>query len=47
MIAVKRMSLLFGVLYGHFLFREEGLRERLAGGTLMITGVALIVFGGK
>jgi len=47
MIAVKRLSLLFGVLYGHFLFREEGLRERLAGGTLMITGVALIVIGGK
>ena len=27
-IAVKRLSLLMGVLYGHFLFHETGLRER-------------------
>src|SRR6185369_17184703 len=31
MIAVKRLSLLIGIVYGHFLFREEGLRERLVG----------------
>ena len=47
MIAVKRLSLLMGVLYGCFLFREEGLRERLTGGGLMVAGVALIVFGGN
>jgi drug/metabolite transporter (DMT)-like permease len=47
MIAVKRLSLLMGIVYGHFLFREEGLRERLAGGGLMVTGVALIVVGGR
>ena len=45
MIAVKRLSLLMGVLYGHFLFGETGLRERLAGGLLMIAGVVLIVAG--
>ncbi|KAF0216293.1 MAG: hypothetical protein FD174_3747 [Geobacteraceae bacterium] len=45
MIAVKRLSLLMGVLYGHLLFRETGLRERLAGGGLMVAGVALIVIG--
>jgi drug/metabolite transporter (DMT)-like permease len=43
MIAVKRLSLLMGVLYGWFLFGEEGLRERLIGGGLMVAGVALIV----
>jgi drug/metabolite transporter (DMT)-like permease len=46
MIAVKRLSLLMGIVYGHYLFREEGLRERLAGGGLMVAGVALIVVGG-
>jgi len=45
MIAVKRLSLLMGVLYGHFLFRETCLRERMAGGLLMIAGVVLIVAG--
>lgn len=47
MIAVKRLSLLVGIVYGHFLFHEEGLRERLAGGGMMVAGVALIVTGGK
>lgn len=47
MIAVKRLSLLMGIIYGHILFREEGLRERLAGGGLMVAGVALIVVGGR
>jgi drug/metabolite transporter (DMT)-like permease len=45
MIAVKRLSLLMGIVYGHFMFREEGLRERLVGGGLMLAGVAFIVFG--
>ena len=47
MVAVKRLSLLMGIIYGHVLFREEGLRERLAGGGLMVAGVALIVLGGR
>ena len=47
MISVKRLSLLMGVLYGHFLFHEAGLRERVAGGILMVTGVALIMIGGS
>jgi len=47
MIAVKRLSLLMGMVYGHLLFKEENLRERLAGGGLMVAGVALIVLGGK
>ena len=47
MIAVKRMSLLFGIIYGHFLFREERFRQHFAGGVLMVAGVALIVAGGS
>lgn len=45
MIAVKRTSLLTGVLYGHFLFRESGIRHRLPGALLMVAGVALIATG--
>jgi len=42
MISVKRTSLLFSVLYGRLLFGEENIRERLAGGAIMLAGVALI-----
>jgi drug/metabolite transporter (DMT)-like permease len=42
MIAVKRSSLLFGMLYGAWLFGETGLRRNLAAGMLMIAGVYLI-----
>lgn len=43
MIAVKRTSLLFGMLYGAWLFGEHGLGRHLAAGVLMILGVFLIV----
>ncbi len=42
MVAAKRTSLLFGILYGAWLFREPGLRRNLLAGGLMIAGVALI-----
>ena len=42
MISVKRLSLLLGVLYGHFLFGEEGAGRRVPGTVLMLGGVALI-----
>lgn len=41
-IAVKRMSALFGVFWGHFLFQEKGLRERALGTVLMMLGVIFI-----
>jgi drug/metabolite transporter (DMT)-like permease len=44
MISVKRLSLLFGVIYGHLLFKEPEIRERLLGTVLMLAGVALIVW---
>jgi len=43
MIAVKRTSLLFGMLYGAWLFKETGLAKNLLAGALMVLGVYLIV----
>jgi len=44
MIAVKRTSLLFGILYGALLFREPQLLRNLAAGGLMVSGVFLILW---
>ena len=44
MIAVKRTSLLFGILYGALLFRERHLGRNLVAGSLMVAGVAMIAF---
>jgi drug/metabolite transporter (DMT)-like permease len=41
-IAVKRMSSLISVFFGHFLFGEAGLRERLTGAVIMVLGVFLM-----
>ena len=42
MIALKRLSSVFSVLYGYFLFKEGGFRERLPGSILMVLGAILI-----
>jgi drug/metabolite transporter (DMT)-like permease len=42
MIAVKRTSLLFGILYGALLFGERHLGRHLIAGVLMVAGVAAI-----
>jgi drug/metabolite transporter (DMT)-like permease len=42
MIAVKRTSMLFGILYGALLFREARLGWNLLAGSIMVSGVALI-----
>jgi drug/metabolite transporter (DMT)-like permease len=42
MIAVKRTSLLFGILYGALLFGEKRLGQHLLAGSFMVAGVALI-----
>lgn len=41
-ISVKRTSLLFGIMYGAFWFKETNIRERLIGSTIMIIGVVII-----
>jgi drug/metabolite transporter (DMT)-like permease len=45
MIAVKRTSLLFGILYGTLLFKEPYPLRHLVAGTLMVCGVLLIALG--
>jgi len=42
MVAVKRTSLLFGILYGAWVFGERGLTRQLTAGGLMVAGVAAI-----
>jgi len=43
MISVKRMSLIFSIIYGHILFKEEKITERVSGGTIMFIGVVMII----
>lgn len=47
MISIKRTSLIFGVLYGAWLFKEEKITERLLGSAIMIIGVFLIGWFGQ
>jgi uncharacterized membrane protein len=42
-ITIKRMSLIIGVLYGYFFFKERNIRERLFGAMLMFIGFVMIV----
>ena len=42
MIAVKRCSLLFAIMYGRLIFKEMGFRERISGGLVMIAGILCI-----
>lgn len=42
MLAVKRSSLLVGILYGAWLFKEQRLMQHLVAGTLMVAGVILV-----
>ncbi len=41
-IAIKRTSTVMSVVWGHLIFKEEGLRNRLLGASIMIVGVLLI-----
>ncbi len=41
-IAVKRLSALISVGFGYFLFGEKGMRERLLGAAIMVSGVVVM-----
>ena len=41
-VAIKRTSVLWGVLWGYLLFQEQRIQERLLGASTMISGVLLI-----
>jgi drug/metabolite transporter (DMT)-like permease len=43
---IKRLSILFSILLAGAILKEESIRERFAGGALMISGFALIVLFG-
>jgi drug/metabolite transporter (DMT)-like permease len=43
MISLKRSSLLVGVIYGYFFFREKNIQERFGGALLMFIGFVMIV----
>lgn len=43
MVAVKRLSLLFGILFGAWLLHEKGLLRNLFSTAFMVAGVALIL----
>ncbi|MCS3904431.1 drug/metabolite transporter (DMT)-like permease [Methylohalomonas lacus] len=45
MITVKRTSLLFGMLYGAWLFSERHLPQHLVAGGLMVLGIFCIYYG--
>lgn len=47
MIAVKRTSILFGIVFGALLFGDHRLLRHLFAGTVMVTGVALIALQGN
>ncbi len=42
MISVKRLSLVISVIFGWLVFKEENILYRLAGASLMMTGVVLL-----
>jgi len=44
LIAVKRMSVFVTALFGFWLFREQGIRERSFAAALMVLGVLVIAF---
>jgi drug/metabolite transporter (DMT)-like permease len=45
-IAVKRTSALFGVLFGYLIFKERKIGERVLGAAVMVTGVAMLAVWG-
>ena len=42
MVSVKRLSILFGVLYGIMFFKETNINERLLGATVMVSGIIVM-----
>jgi len=47
MISIKRLSVLFGVIFGRYIFHEKNIAMRFAGSLLMVSGTVLIVLAGK
>jgi len=43
MISIKRTSLLFSVLFGHYMFKEKNIAEKAIGAAIMFIGFVIIV----
>ena len=43
-ISIKRLSAVFSVLFGYWLFKEKNIKERLLGVIIMVIGVLFISF---
>lgn len=46
MISVKRLSVVFGVIYGKLIFKEENIACRLSGAAMMLVGTVIITLYG-
>jgi drug/metabolite transporter (DMT)-like permease len=46
MISVKRSSMLFSIILGALFFKEKDFSKKIAGGMIMLAGIAAIVFFG-
>ncbi len=42
--AIKRSSVLFDVVYGHFIFKEKETKQRFIGASIIVIGLILITF---
>ena len=42
-ISIKRTSAMMGVLFGHLIFKEKGIKERMVGAAIMIAGALFIL----
>ncbi|MCP4344937.1 MAG: DMT family transporter [Desulfobacterales bacterium] len=47
MISVKRLSVVFGIIYGGMLFKEENIVMRFCGALFMLAGAVLITLKGR
>ena len=47
MIAVKRLSVIFGLVYGGLVFQEKNIAMRTLGTLLMVAGAVMITIWGK
>lgn len=43
--AIKRGGIVLSIVAGYYIFNEEHIRKRLIGGTIIIVGVAAVIFG--
>lgn len=47
MISVKRLSILFSIIYGGLIFKEKNITIRFCGAALMFSGAVLIILKGR